>query len=146
MKQVVLSKQQLSVLIDECVADVQNYRGMKIQSLGNLFRSVGMINKDNTMVALSSPLTSTGMVVSWFGTSGVMSMLTPDVRQKYERLLEQSEKELVDLLKSLKNELCVRRKERAAEIISIIARLDALWIRLDEEINLLKVSQPELET
>ncbi len=132
--------------MDECVADVQAGRGLKIQSLGNLFRSVGMINKENSLLALSSPLTSAGMTLSWFSTSGVMSLLLPDIRQKYERMLDQSGRELVEILRSLKNELCVRRKERPSEIVSIIARLDALWIRLEEEINLLKVSQPELES
>lgn len=132
--------------MDECVADVQAGRGLKIQSLGNLFRSVGMINKENSLLALSSPLTSAGMTLSWFNTSGVMSLLLPDIRQKYERMLDHSGKELVEILRSLKNELCVRRKERPLEIVSIIARLDALWIRLEEEINLLKVSQPELES
>ncbi|MEW5841159.1 hypothetical protein [Nitrososphaera sp.] len=146
MRSTVLSKKQLSLLIDDCIQDVKGNGGIKVQSLGNLFRTVGMINKDNTIVALSSPLTSAGMVLTWFGISGVMSMLTPDVRQKYEKMLDLSSKELAELLAMLKEELCERRQERAAKVIEIIARLDALWIKLDEEISLLKTHSAESET
>jgi hypothetical protein len=145
MKGVVLSKRQLALLIDECIADAQGKGGLKVQTLGSLFRTVGAINKDNATMALAMPLFSAGVALTWFGISGVMPMLTPDVRQKYERLLDQSAKELAELLKMLKEELCERRKERAEKVIEIIARLDGLWMKLEEEANLLKVSQATAE-
>ncbi len=143
MKSTVLSKKQLAGMIDECINDLSKKDGSKLQVMGNTFRYLSNAAENDSLLVLAVPLANLGNHITWFSTSPLIYGLTPEARQRYDKLIADASKEAVDLVKRVKTELCVRRGERANELLKIVASLDKLWLRLFDEINLIVQAQPQ---
>lgn len=145
MSNVVFSKENLAKLIDDCISDLDSKGGSRLQSLGNLFEILGATLENDFLTALAIPIGTLGMNVAWFHTSPAISMLVPETRQRYEKLLQETVTNAKKLLVNLKQELCNDSHPNATKVIEIIAGLDRLWLKLSEEQGKLKSIQPQLQ-
>ncbi|MCL4437088.1 MAG: hypothetical protein M1503_06670 [Thaumarchaeota archaeon] len=145
MNKIVLTKGHLASMLDSCIKDIQDNGGSKAQNLGNFLKSLGEATQNDVFISIAFPIGQLGYCFSWFKTAPIMTMLTPDVKRKYEKLLGSASTESVDALTKLKAELCERKSERPIEIIKIISTIDKNWMALSNEIGTLAGFQPQAQ-
>jgi len=122
MKEAILTKEQLSSYIDECIAALNSDDVVKLSDLASLLQSISLVIDDEVFDALPQSIGSYANEFTRFKTLVIIPLLGEKERKNCKKCLDNAKEEGIKGLKILKKELCKSSKRNYRKILSAMAK------------------------